>query len=507
MPAAARAASDHFTLTPCRVLSAALIGPPPTTVTLRGVCGVPLWATSVTANLTVLAPSAYGFVQIVPAGRTAGTSTHNYRPGKTRSNNFTTALSATGQVSLSSSSSISVHLDVRGYYGVSNSWHVAASYPSSQFTTIEYYGFPSAMQATIPNGTLEVYAANPVVTNQQVCPSTKANNIQTIRTLGGFPATYTAQAGDAVNKLLFSGASQLFTDPTTGIHYNGALYYDTQAVPWCGQGDCGIDAKWAAYTNDGITFTPGRKIFDYCDVFAPCTTNWFCDHGFPCDSAMPRGWWTGAIVGMAPVGYISGAFYALAATFEVQRPGRPLISNPQLWTLVSNDGNTWTPYLQVYWGAIDPSWFQPSCLTGPWFLNQDMAYDPATDTYYFTRAYSDNYAGCPPPFGNDPAPPATTLPNRIQLFKAQGPTAFHSGTWTKLLDLGCGELGFQPDSAEIKHDGLGNVIPYGSGLTLYIGVSGANGTDVSCSGGSVPDPKGSCGPPPSGRVQVVTVIP
>ena len=114
LPLRALAASDFFTLTPCRILDTSggpKINPSPTTITIRGVCGVPLWATSVSGNLTVVSPSQVGFVRVTPAGRSSNTSTHNYRPTKTRANNFVTALSATGQLDLVATSSVDVRLD------------------------------------------------------------------------------------------------------------------------------------------------------------------------------------------------------------------------------------------------------------------------------------------------------------------------------------------------------------------------------------------------------------
>lgn len=60
-------------------------------------------------------------------------------------------------------------------------------------------------------------------------------------------------------------------------------------------------------------------------------------------------------------------------------------------------------------------------------------------------------------------------------------------------------------SAQILHDGLGNIIPYGAGLTLYVSVSGGGWTFQQF-GGSQMRP-GACGPPSGTRIQAVDVVP
>jgi hypothetical protein len=187
-----------------------------------------------------------------------------------------------------------------------------------------------------------------------------------------------------------------------------------------------------------------------------------------------------------------GRFLALAYSYEYARPGRAVFSNPEIWILESNDGNEWKRSRQVRSANLQPSYFQRECIPGPWMVNPDIARD-RTGRYFATRAYSDNYAGC-----------GVTFPNRVQVYSAADETQLFNGRWLRVADLGCAELGFQPDSAQIVHDGLGNVVEKSGGsVTLDIAISGGN-REFSLCGRTIRYP-GSCGSPPPQRIQEVTI--
>ncbi|KAA0254940.1 MAG: hypothetical protein EDX89_07610 [Acidobacteria bacterium] len=89
-------------------------------------CGIPPSARSITANVTVVAPEAAGFLTLYPAdGPMPPTSTINFRPGQTRANNAVVALApdGTGGLKVFTGSPGAVHLilDVNGYFECSPS--------------------------------------------------------------------------------------------------------------------------------------------------------------------------------------------------------------------------------------------------------------------------------------------------------------------------------------------------------------------------------------------------
>lgn len=389
-------------------------------------------------------------------------------------------------------------------------WQITSSYPLPMpGSNPAYWGFPSLMQAPIPGGSLRVTAVNgnsAPPANQCIADKSYAGtglDIYTVRYENGASTAYNSSfSPGGVGKLLYQYGTQLFLNPTTGIRYDGAIFYATQRIPGCAAGlICGVDGKWIAYTNDGVSFVGHRRILADCAEEETGSetsdrrcydSSWWCDQGWPCDSAYPRSWWTEGE--MTPI-YFNGAFYALALNYIYDtRAGQPLYSGPEIWTLSSTDGgNTWSRYLQVSSGSVDPPYFQPGCFPGPWMFNLDLALDAQAGVYYITRAYSDNYAGC-----------GHNLPSRVQVYSAVGAPGLIYGPWTKIADLGCGELGLQPDSAWILHNGLGHVIPGGSSsITMEIGVSGAGWTHFNCFEQTSP---AACSPP-ANRIQEVVLTP
>lgn len=123
-------ASFH-SLSPCRILDTRLPAGPTggpslaaggtRTVTVANVCGVPVGATAVAANVAVTQTAAGGNLTVYPGGTALPpTSTINYRAGQTRANNAILALGAAGDVSIycsmSGAGTADVILDVAGYF-------------------------------------------------------------------------------------------------------------------------------------------------------------------------------------------------------------------------------------------------------------------------------------------------------------------------------------------------------------------------------------------------------
>jgi hypothetical protein len=84
---------------------------------VSGNCGVPAGASGVAGNLTVVAPSGDGFLELVPSGDQVAISTLSYKAGiPARANNFLLGLSVGGQLDLSSSITTNAIVDVTGYF-------------------------------------------------------------------------------------------------------------------------------------------------------------------------------------------------------------------------------------------------------------------------------------------------------------------------------------------------------------------------------------------------------
>jgi PKD repeat protein len=124
----AATATRYFTVAPCRALDTrvshqTLHGPagPPLVIAVGGVCGVPVGARAVAANLTAVAPTARGFVSVYPADFAHATvSSINFNAGVTRANAGVLPLSTDGTARLAAAASLagSVDLlvDVAGYF-------------------------------------------------------------------------------------------------------------------------------------------------------------------------------------------------------------------------------------------------------------------------------------------------------------------------------------------------------------------------------------------------------
>jgi len=118
---------DLYTVTPCRVLdtrpSSALLSGVLRSVTVAGLCGVPLTAQAVVANVTVVSPSGGGYVSLWPADLLwPGTSVINFSPGQTRANNAILKLPTDGggdvavQAVVDGGGTVHLLLDVSGYF-------------------------------------------------------------------------------------------------------------------------------------------------------------------------------------------------------------------------------------------------------------------------------------------------------------------------------------------------------------------------------------------------------
>lgn len=120
--------TSFYLVEPCRVIDTrdpagpsggpALISGGTRVLQITGVCGIPVTAAAVVANLTAVSPGASGFLAIYPTGSTwPGNSTLNYRLGRTRANNAILGLSGTGQVTvLNSGATQNFIIDVTGYF-------------------------------------------------------------------------------------------------------------------------------------------------------------------------------------------------------------------------------------------------------------------------------------------------------------------------------------------------------------------------------------------------------
>jgi hypothetical protein len=109
-------------ITPCRLNdtrdSTPVASDSTRTMTAGGLCGIPADAKSIAANLTVVSPSSAGWLALHAADAPwGGTSTLNYRPGRTRANSAIVPLSGAGQLVVrNEGSSVHVIVDVTGYF-------------------------------------------------------------------------------------------------------------------------------------------------------------------------------------------------------------------------------------------------------------------------------------------------------------------------------------------------------------------------------------------------------
>jgi hypothetical protein len=119
-----------FTLTPCRLLDTrnpgqgpALVSGTPRILATVGSCGIPATAVALAVNVTVTAPTSYGFLILYPGDQPLPqVSAINFGPGQTRANNAIGPLGAGGQGSLAlypfvqGNGTVQAILDVAGYF-------------------------------------------------------------------------------------------------------------------------------------------------------------------------------------------------------------------------------------------------------------------------------------------------------------------------------------------------------------------------------------------------------
>ena len=119
-----------FTLTPCRVFDSRTPGDGPAIpsgateiVQLTGNCAVPVEATAVSVNLTIVGASGVGFLQAYAGDQPApGTSVVNFVSGSTRANNALVQLALDGSGTLAlrpiiaNGTPLHVVVDVNGYF-------------------------------------------------------------------------------------------------------------------------------------------------------------------------------------------------------------------------------------------------------------------------------------------------------------------------------------------------------------------------------------------------------
>jgi hypothetical protein len=118
----------YFTLAPCRAVDTRGADAPPLATNstrafqLAGVCGSPARAKLVAVSLTVVRAQALGHLEIFPGDQTTppGTSSLNFGPGQTRSNNAILLLATDGsgtvKVRSVTSGSVDLVVDVLGYF-------------------------------------------------------------------------------------------------------------------------------------------------------------------------------------------------------------------------------------------------------------------------------------------------------------------------------------------------------------------------------------------------------
>lgn len=113
-----QAPMQFYTVTPCRVIDTrkgtALAGNSTTNLTLADICGVPITAKAISANVTVVAPQYNGFLTIYPGSSPTqpGTSTLNFRAGQVLANNAMLLLG--GGNYYSGGGTINVYVDMPG---------------------------------------------------------------------------------------------------------------------------------------------------------------------------------------------------------------------------------------------------------------------------------------------------------------------------------------------------------------------------------------------------------
>ena len=116
----------YYTLAPCRLVdtragAAPALNPYERRVwVVTGRCVVPTTATALSVNLTVVAPTAAGFIRLTPGNGLTESSAINFSPGQTRANNAVVMLATSGSGSVAATNgsvgTVHVVLDVSGYF-------------------------------------------------------------------------------------------------------------------------------------------------------------------------------------------------------------------------------------------------------------------------------------------------------------------------------------------------------------------------------------------------------
>jgi sugar lactone lactonase YvrE len=114
-------ASLLYLVTPCRVIDTRgnpIADGATRTLTIGGLCNVPVGATAIALNVTAVAPAAAGFASLYPSNVAwPGNSTINYRAGKTRANNAIVAVAPDGTINLRNvGATTDFIIDVTGYF-------------------------------------------------------------------------------------------------------------------------------------------------------------------------------------------------------------------------------------------------------------------------------------------------------------------------------------------------------------------------------------------------------
>jgi hypothetical protein len=123
------ACAGYYTVAPCRLYdsrsASPLLAGDTYELGIAGLCGIDSGATAVSANLTVVNPTADGFFSFWPAQTPyPGTSILNFRAGQVRANNAILSLApgyygSPGAISLrfgAATGSVNLIVDVNGYF-------------------------------------------------------------------------------------------------------------------------------------------------------------------------------------------------------------------------------------------------------------------------------------------------------------------------------------------------------------------------------------------------------
>jgi hypothetical protein len=403
------------------------------------------------------------------------------------------------------------------------SWSVRSHASEGSSSTDGYFGFPFSLhQNTID---MTTYNSNicyyPNSCDPSYCSSIGIDTGGYIYA-GDFFAASSSNwdfQNHTVGKVLTRGFNS-FRNPSDGNLYKFLMYFASQSIDLCSD-----HTGWGtAYSYNGANnWVEGSQLpaLADCSWPSPCYTNWYCEHGWPCDNHYPKQWWTTAEM-VAPF-YSAAPFYSTpAGTFlapfmsfiapgappcnpdpclppesyfadcshdnSLCFPGNPAQGGTLAYVLQSTDGYTWSNWV----GPNGEKKFSSSgidatspCYHAAWLINLDVAYDVSADDFYMTRSYASNFyqgADCTP----------ISLPDHVQLYKTHSASGLFHGTWTLLFDGGCSNLGFQPDSASILHDGMGGVV-FGDGGTITLMIGASNG--AACSQSPYPRHRVVVGPP------------